>query len=160
MWFWYADSLWVLYWSHMTHRFAHLLLGLIWGIACLHVGAEYFHLYWRYRWLDIPMHFLGGVWLGMLGVWCWHAVRSDMPSYARVVVVACSTAFMLGCVWEAYEYAVFVWGGSALPSNYAGDTALDLLMDLTGALVAGVGWASGTIRKKRSTAATCPVVAP
>lgn len=130
-----------------------MLVALIWGIVCLHVGAEYFHLYWRYRWLDIPMHFLGGVWLGVLGVWYWYAVGSRVArTPVRAMAVACGTALLLGLVWEAYEYAVFLWGGSALPSNYVGDTILDLLMDLMGALVVGVGYASRTTRKLRAAA--------
>jgi hypothetical protein len=99
---------------------ALLLSGAL--LALHYVAMEEF-LYWRYAWFDIPMHFLGGLSLGVLGVGLLHRRR---PAALALFVAAAFVA------WEIFE-VVF---GLPLESNYVSDTALDIVMDSAGALLA------------------------
>ena len=46
-----------------------VLAILIIGISIVNALANYLFLYWRIGWLDMPMHFLGGAWVGAMGIW-------------------------------------------------------------------------------------------
>jgi len=103
-------------------------LTLIIGIqfAALHALAEYFSLYWRFSWLDIPMHIVGGV----LIVLCLHTL---------VAVKTIPTRFTLGLIfplimatiligWEIFGVVRF--GG--IKPDYLIDTSLDLVFGILG----------------------------
>jgi hypothetical protein len=115
------------------------LFVLIWAIALLHVAAEYYYLYWMYRWFDIPMHFLGGLWVGLAMLWvCFRSgyVPPERAARYRPFVVAVVGGMLIGLVWELYEYVVWVVSGKGLPLDYVPDSLLDLVMDFLGTLVA------------------------
>lgn len=99
--------------------------------------AEFYYLYWIFRWFDIVTHFLGGVWVGIATVWFWHFSgylnKMHMPD-KRTVFVALLGGLLIGLVWEMYEYVIWIWTGEGLPLNYVADTRLDLVMDLLGSL--------------------------
>ncbi len=125
----------------MQQHILKLLFVLIWVLALANGVAEHLFLYWTYRWLDIPMHFLGGTWVGLAGVWVWRYAGYVRPAWSargHVVTVACTTGLLLGIVWELYEYVVWYLTGTGLPANYLPDTELDVVMDVAGALTAGL----------------------
>lgn len=107
-------------------------MRLVWLLAALfvsgvlaflqHIALADF-LYWRYPWFDTPMHFLGGLAVGLFlaGV----LGRRFKPLWFLMVLVA----VFIG--WEVFEYII----GTDRESNYVFDTALDLLMDTVGGLV-------------------------
>ncbi len=109
--------------AHM--RISWLLIALIFSTALLglQVWALNDYLYWRYVWFDVPMHFLGGLALGSFLV-------GFFPSRKSLIFLALTTCVFVG--WEILEYML----GIAHKSNYAFDTALDLLMGTLGALAA------------------------
>lgn len=82
--------------------------------------------YWHYVWLDVPMHFLGGLWAGLAVTWGLRFLgfrASFMMVYAGVLLI--------GVAWEVYEYLV----GIQREANYAFDTSLDLVMDSIGGIM-------------------------
>src|SRR3989344_559211 len=89
-------------------------------------AVEYF-LYWRIWWLDIPMHFLGGAWAGLCGVWLF--TREEKVAS---LVWCLMFALFVGVVWEVFEYSegIAVFGHL----DYPFDTAKDITMDLFGAV--------------------------
>lgn len=99
-------------------------------LASTHYLSLEFYLYWRYLWLDIPMHALGGL-TAALG---YLSLRDFMPklspSWFRLGPTLVFTV-LVALAWEAFE----VFAGIMLDPNYAADTALDLLMGLLGGLV-------------------------
>jgi hypothetical protein len=138
--------------SMKQHTLLRILFLLIWILAITNFVAEYYYLYWTYRWLDIPMHFFGGVWVGLATLWLFLRsgyVFKDMPSSVNTFVTALVGGFCIGFLWEVYEYVVWQVSGKGLPVNYLGDTVLDLCMDLLGALFAYVCFA--LFRKDKST---------
>lgn len=116
-----------------------VLFMLIWVLALAHGAAEYYHLYWMYRWLDVPMHFLGGMWVGLAVMWfCFrsgYVWNQHTPPFS-IFTAALVGGLLIGFIWELYEYVVWQFSGKLLPDNYLGDSLLDLVMDVVGALTA------------------------
>jgi hypothetical protein len=114
------------------------LLILIWFLTLLHMVAEFYYLYWTFRWFDIVTHFLGGVWVGLGGLWLWFYsgyIRTPSLPNKHLYLIALFLGVIVGVAWEGFEYIVWIWSGTGLPVNYFGDTALDLCIDVVGALM-------------------------
>jgi len=128
--------------EHTGNRILKTLFFLIWIIAIIHMLAEFNFWYWKFLWLDIPMHFIGGLWLGLAGLWLWyhtpHLARLRERTNLSPFLVALVTGVLIGLVWEAYEYLVWTYSGKGLPPEYPLDTVSDLVMDTLGA-VTGYG---------------------
>ncbi|NBD74269.1 hypothetical protein GVX82_04505 [Patescibacteria group bacterium] len=108
-----------------------VLIYLIWGT---HALAHTFFLYWRLPWFDLPMHVMGGLWIGIAALW--GARRVGLRSMrAQVLAIALSVgALALG--WELLEWlrrgAIEVTFGDP----YLIDTLQDLLMSGAGGALA------------------------
>ena len=98
---------------------AALLLSL--AVASIHYLAIDRFLYWHYVWLDVPVHFLGGLTIGTFLVYL-------SPRFRPRAYIAALVLVILG--WEVFEY-VF---GTPKDDNYLFDTAIDLLMGALGAI--------------------------
>ena|SRR3989338_1591622 len=92
-------------------------------------AVEYF-LYWRLWWLDIPMHFFGGMWAGLCGLWL-ITRRGNSPSLALCLAFA----LFIGVAWEVFEYSEGI--AASYHFSYPFDTAKDIVLDLLGATL---GW--------------------
>ena len=108
-----------------------LLLSTLVTIAVVHTVSIEFYLYWKYLWLDIPMHILGGV-ACALGF-------SALPFFglkhaSRYTSMMWTVLFTLcvGVVWEMFEFSA---GISQSEPGFFFDTVLDLVMDVTGGLI-------------------------
>jgi len=100
-------------------------------LAVINYLAIELFLYWQYLWLDIPMHFLGGVVvaLGFLVVFPLHKRQTVSPGVWWSMLFV----FFVGVLWELIEYSA----GIALvgSSERIPDTVLDLVMDLAGGII-------------------------
>ena len=85
-------------------------------------------LYWRYPWVDIPMHFAGGIIVG-LGVFAARDLHVPLFSYLIKPYRAITVVFIVAALWEVLEY---VAGVSSVQENFVGDTMLDLALGLLG----------------------------
>ena len=101
--------------------------------------------YWQYRWLDMLMHFSGGV---VIGLALYAAFGRRMAILYGVLIV--------GALWEVFEY---VLGISLVERNFAFDTTKDLTMDLVGGL-AVYGIMGGWIHQLLSRSSAGPVELP
>jgi len=103
-------------------------------IAASHAFASTYSLYWRFRWFDMPVHFLGGLFLGSAALWL---ITYEMPPSFRThtnrFVVALIAALLIGALWELFEYSVGITKGG---SGYWLDTVQDFAMGGFGAGVA------------------------
>ncbi len=103
-------------------------ITLIFGIqfAVLHVIAEQLSLYWRYPWLDIPMHIFGGILLmlviGTLGAM--HVFGRYLVSGWRLPIVLSGT--LIG--WELFG----IYRYQGIKPGFVGDTALDIACGVIG----------------------------
>ncbi|KND46986.1 MAG: putative membrane protein (4 TMH) [Parcubacteria bacterium C7867-004] len=110
----------------MSHRFPWLIATLLVAavVGVLEQWAITDFLYWRYTWFDIVMHFLGGLTIGLALV---ALIGSRFrPVWFLVLMIAVAVG------WEVFEALV----GIPREANFKLDTALDLLMDTLGALLA------------------------
>ncbi len=90
-------------------------------LAGLHFNALAHFWYWKYRWLDTPMHLLGGAVLAIFAV-------ALLRSFRPFTFLALMALAAVG--WEVFEY---VFGISTGQPNYLLDTVHDILNDAIGA---------------------------
>ncbi len=95
-------------------------------IGAIHVSAIRHSLYWHYVWLDVPVHFLGGMWLALAGTWLLlrAGIKAEVPSIFSLVVAG-------AIAWEIFELAA----GIPIEKNFALDTVIDLTMDVAGGIM-------------------------
>lgn len=98
-------------------------------LAGIHTLASHLYLYWKYGWLDIPVHFLGGivVTLGLFTLRDLHLFPNKFLKFMPVLACVLSIAL----VWEVWEYLSNLTDTSIL-KDYIIDTVTDLCMGLTG----------------------------
>jgi len=103
-------------------RFRWLLFALCLAslLALLQMYAIAHFLYWHFRWLDTPMHVLGGATVG-----AFVASARPLRPWQYIFLVAAAS---LG--WEIFEYTFHL---SQPPGSYLLDTIHDLVNDATGA---------------------------
>ena len=111
-------------------------------IALVHITALEMFLYWRFVWLDLVVHFLGGMWISLFSLsvlynFGFYEYRVPLKVFIAVVFVS------LG--WELFEVMI----GSPRDSNFLFDTSFDLLMDGVGAF-AGFMTGRRLIKKETS----------
>lgn len=115
---------------------------LIIVIAVVNVMAVHFFWYWRMRWFDMPMHFLGGVWLAGTFLW-FRFLSSDFlekpKTFRRTCAWGVLAALGIGLGWEVYESVVSLATIGRI--NAIPDTLSDLWFDALGGFVgASIVW--------------------
>lgn len=112
------------------------LVVLIFVIAVADATALRYHLFFMYRWLDIPMHLLGGLWVSLFILWYHFVFRHKFVRIRNrrgAVALALSGTFAVALGWELFEYAVNAY--IVLDRYDMMDTLKDLLMGMIGASV-------------------------
>lgn len=120
----------MLSWAHIfmltfTTRFFVVCFGTF---ALLQLLLLRLYLYWRYEWIDMPMHLFGGVIVG-LGVFAARDLHVPLFSY---LVRPAGVFFVVLCValsWEAFEFA---GGITELEPGYWRDAITDVVLGLIG----------------------------
>ena len=104
-------------------------------IAILYALSVFYSLFWEIWWLDIPMHFLGGLWVVILSAWFFSHFSFFHSRKGNAKFVWSTLLFsvvLIGVLWEVFEYAT---GTAAPPQEYWSDTLLDIAMDFLGAFI-------------------------
>lgn len=116
-------------------RFLISLFLIILGTHLLGIWREW---YWQFSWLDIPMHFAGGFWVGAFLIFLWQFYpffKTD--SFLSQLIIIVSLTLLLGLAWEVYELLsdYFLARQGFLPISQVNnfDTLKDLLLDMLGA---------------------------
>ena len=126
---------------NLTDIFAHIkkesllfvLLVLIFLIAVLHISAIELFWYWRVWWIDIVMHFLGGLWIALASLWVTFysgLVKNVRRTPGVFFIVTVVSAIVVGIGWEVFEFL----SGAFIGVGLSQDTFHDLFADLGGAL--------------------------
>lgn len=110
----------------------YLTLAYAAFVIFLNSIAHAFYLYWNYRWVDIPMHILGGIMAGLFSLIFIRAIR--MP---ETFVNALTGVLLVGLGWEVLELLYKV---DVVNFAYWTDTVHDLINDLLGGLIAIYIW--------------------
>lgn len=119
------------------HRLLFDIAVLVCIIATLQFTALTFHLYWIFWWYDIIVHFLGGMFVGLLIFWLrffseYFGIQK-IPSEGRVFWFMVLATLAIGVGWEVFER---VLGVTSSIEGYYLDTTLDVVFDFIGSIVA------------------------
>ncbi|MEI6400505.1 MAG: hypothetical protein WCO58_03230 [bacterium] len=99
---------------------------IVWGLNTL---AHKFYWYSSIWWFDMPMHFLGGYFLGLLMLLV-IAYTDKQSSNREKIIITLLGVFAIGVMWEGYEYAIQILTGSNLANPL--DSTSDLFFDMAG----------------------------
>ncbi len=98
----------------------------------IHKNALINHWYVQYWFLDIFMHFLGGVCIALL-LYCiaiFFNFNYIKYSFWNLIIYT----FIIGFAWELFEYIYDITGSPIETMKYKVDTIKDLIMDTLGAV--------------------------
>ena len=123
---------------HMKERKEVLFVSfaLIILIGVLNIWALNNFWYWVYWWFDILMHFLGGLWVGVMAIWVYYLsglLGKPLITKKNVLILSFVSVLVVGIGWEVFE--IFIKETINEP-GFIIDTLGDLLFDLLGAFVA------------------------
>lgn len=110
-----------------VHILLVLLLIATSVLASVHIIALELSLYYIVPYLDIPMHFLGGV-IVTLMVTSFVAIELPIPKKLAQFPYVIGAVLIVGLSWEIFE----ILAGIGIEANYLADTSLDIVMDTIG----------------------------
>jgi hypothetical protein len=100
----------------------------------LDLFSRKFYLYWTVWWVDMTVHFFGGISSAFAVIWL-YSLTNDLKNWnttklLRTILVG---VIFIGIVWEVYELH---FGITSLSDgvNYLTDTLSDLMMDTVGGI--------------------------
>ncbi|MEK7627903.1 MAG: hypothetical protein AAB421_00585 [Patescibacteria group bacterium] len=142
----------------MTKRLFFAGTSILVLTLAVHLYAQTGKLYWQVWWLDIPMHYFGGIGAGFFGLWfasllgvlprtgdasstLWGVeIRfpQGVPRWWSLLWTLIAVA-IIGIGWEMLEVFLLAYFDKPIPFGYIEDTLKDLVMDTLGATTA---WAA------------------
>lgn len=106
-----------------------LLLSTLVVLAVTHISAITFFLYWKYWWLDIITHTLGGISVA-LGVMVLQSFIIRVPKRYFTMFPIILVVIFVGLLWEWYEVAFGI--SLVADPDFISDTIIDIVMDILG----------------------------
>ena len=104
--------------------------------------AMKFYWYSSVWWFDMPMHFLGGLWLGLAFVWFFFNKEFNWKLILKIIL----GVLLIGILWEIFEVILNNYT-TQLPFNTL-DTLSDIFFDLAGGTFAVLYFLKRTIMLK------------
>ena len=130
-----------------------VIFGLFVVILTSHILAVINNWYWVYKWIDVPMHFLGGIWLGLIFL-CFIMPQLKITDHKLLItmILVASFAVLIGVFWEFSEFLsdIFLAHKSYFEISQQGvaDTMADLFFDLVGGLAVFMSYSWKKFRKE------------
>lgn len=122
------------------------LLVLLLVIGAAHYAGLINRWYWSVSWYDIPLHILGGLWIGLLFFYLFEArfqfvsPGRTLRDYVLLFFLVLGFVSFFGILWEFFEYFGDVFllakGRAAILQEGLKDTLGDFLSDLLGGFLA------------------------
>lgn len=100
---------------------------LLLAIAVLHITFIRFDVYWTARWVDIPVHILGGVWIVLCAAWILEWI---FPAISLSLFEVIMLGLIVGGLWEISEVLLGIV--NPLLHGYVTDTVKDIGDDVIG----------------------------
>ena len=122
----------------MKNKLSILIFILILIIAIFNKLALVNFLYWRFWWFDIMMHFLGGLWIGLVSLWTYYFsgfFKNLNQKYSFIFLLSIISVCVIGIGWEIFEILI---DPEYFQEGYISDTILDLIMDVIGGIISSV----------------------
>lgn len=132
---------------------------VLFTIVIIYFFSVFGTLFISVPWIDIPLHFLGGVWIASIFAWLFPEVRfnnpkffiNKLPPFVINFLLVIAFTVLVGVLWEFFEFSLDVLmvfrGYSEIFQGDLVDTMGDLLMDILGGLTLGVVYQLGIFRK-------------
>lgn len=95
--------------------------------------ANKFYWYYSIWWFDMLMHFIGGVWLGLVFVWFFKKREVSLHLDFPLIFKSIAWVLLVGILWEVFEFYFINY--VAGQSFDRADTISDLLLDLSGGIL-------------------------
>jgi hypothetical protein len=105
------------------------ILYLILFIFVANLIADKFYLYSSVWYFDMPMHFLGGFWLGLVMIWFLYSKIALSGFSLKLIIKIFLGIFLIGISWEVFE--LFFKNAIAQNPFNTLDTISDLFFDLS-----------------------------
>lgn len=119
------------------------VFGFLVFVLTLHFLGTIYHWYWTYPWFDIPMHFWGGFWVGLVYFWLNPQIEilnswlSKLPKYLVDLLFILAFTALVGVFWEFFEFGLDFFTGDIMRfQGTSKDTMGDLFFDLVGGATA------------------------
>lgn len=121
-----------------------LYIGLIFTVFFIsfHAFANEVNWYWIFKWLDIPMHMIGGAVVGYFAVFALLAFKfykngsSELRVYtADIASLGILCALIIGIGWEILEH---LYGLGGFLPEFRLDTYSDIINDMIGGVIASI----------------------
>lgn len=101
---------------------------------------ELVNLYQRVPYYDLPMHFLGGIWVGLIVIAFWGRFFEPLNferSFGNALKIA-GIVLTVGLLWELFEFSLYSlhaqFGIGGYENMELGDTLKDLILDWLGGI--------------------------
>lgn len=123
----------------------------VFSLLAFHFIAIFFYLYWFYWWLDMVMHFLGGLSLGLLILWFYRKLSPDKGvTFERSFFCVFGAVFVVALAWEIFEFFIG-YTGPTLDAVYWIETLADIVSGLLGGSISVITlfYARHTFNKSR-----------
>lgn len=105
-------------------------------IAVFHYLSIKYSWYWTFRWLDIPVHILGGFWVSLTTIWvCLKAkhIESIYDYKKKVLFLMLVSVLSIAIFWEVFE---LVFGVTSLEKyGYWQDSLSDISNGFVGGII-------------------------
>lgn len=103
-----------------------------------------FHWYSLLWWFDMPMHFLGGLWLSLISIWIFPLKDLSLKSVFKII----SIVFVVGVLWEVFEIVV----NESIAQNPFDklDTISDIAFDLAGGFTGVLYFSKNSLNEFKS----------
>jgi hypothetical protein len=110
-------------------RNAFVLLVIV---ATLHIVSVKFYLYEFIWWIDVPIHFIAGVCVGVTGILFYsYLTKGVNTNKSKAIIISVTFALIVGIFWEMFELYFDITAFSD-GIHYVTDTSSDMIMDITG----------------------------
>jgi len=106
-------------------------------LVALHSIGSYYYWYWSFPWFDLVVHIFSGLWVALLILWLASVLGqiNSLKEYkVKSFLIALFSAVIFGVVWELVENFTQITNVNI--SGYSLDTALDILSDAFGGVLA------------------------
>jgi len=105
-------------------------------IAVFHYLSIKYSWYWTYRWLDIPVHILGGFWVSLTTIWVSLKAKHVDSIYGykkKVLFLMLISVLSIAIFWEVFE---LIFGVTSLSKyGYWQDSISDIINGFVGGII-------------------------
>jgi hypothetical protein len=112
-------------------------------VFIVHMFFSFYEIYDTFLWMDIPMHFLGGLAISYTAVLFLRFFREKdfiiIKKWFIFILVVVSVVVLIAVLWEFYEFLLkYFFHVNTQPSLE--DTLFDLFIGLVGGIVGAIGF--------------------